>query len=157
MLEFLCTLKSPHSYKCHTFTEPLCSLSHFLLDKEAKIPIYSLHCVKHIDKFHERSFQQIFFIILQTILGMKIMRFLSGVFFLIILIFLCLISIMSLFIFFFYIFIRYSIQLHLKCYPLIWFSPLKSLPPSTPLLTNPSTPASWPCHSATLRHRAFIV
>ena len=36
-------------------------------------------------------------------------------------------------------------------------SPLKTpylLP--LPLLTNPPTPASWPWHSPTLEHRAFI-
>jgi hypothetical protein len=36
-----------------------------------------------------------------------------------------------------------------KKHPLHIASPL-------PLLTNPPTPTSWPCHSTTLGHRAFI-
>jgi hypothetical protein len=56
-------------------------------------------------------------------------------------------------------FIGYFLYLHFKCYPL-------SCPPSEkhhspiispfPLLIRPPTPASWPRHSPTLGHRAFI-
>jgi hypothetical protein len=50
----------------------------------------------------------------------------------------------------------YFLYLHFKCYPLSWF-PLQKppIPSPLPLLTNPSTPASWPWQSPTLGHRAF--
>jgi hypothetical protein len=48
------------------------------------------------------------------------------------------------FIFFLFFFIRYFIHLHFKCYPK---SPL--YPPLT-LLSNPSSPTSWPWHSPIL-------
>ena len=38
--------------------------------------------------------------------------------------------------------------------PPFLISPLK-IPYPLPLLTNPTTPASWPCHSPMLGHRTF--
>ena len=62
----------------------------------------------------------------------------------------------ALFFFSFSFFIRYFLHLHIKCYPLSWF-PLQKppIPSLLPLLTNPSTPPSWPWHSSTLGHTAF--
>ena len=59
--------------------------------------------------------------------------------------------------FLFFLLIRYLLTLHFKCCPLSWF-PLWNPPISSmlPLLTNPPTPTSYPWHSPTLRHRAFI-
>jgi hypothetical protein len=55
-----------------------------------------------------------------------------------------------------FLIIRYFLYLHFKCYPLSWFSLWKHLIAfHLPLLTNLPTPASWPCHSSTLGHRAF--
>ena len=61
--------------------------------------------------------------------------------------------------FFFFFCLDFFFNFYFKYYPLSWFLFWK---PSTPypitphpLLTNPSTPASWPCFSPTLRHRAF--
>jgi hypothetical protein len=59
----------------------------------------------------------------------------------------------------FLFFIRYFLYLHFKCYPLFWFplwrTPIHT-PTALPLLTNPPTPGSWPWHSPTLGHRAFM-
>ena len=57
----------------------------------------------------------------------------------------------------FIILISYFLYLHFKCYAFTWFH-LQKLPILSPLpmLINPPTPTSWPWHSPTLGHRAFI-
>jgi hypothetical protein len=64
--------------------------------------------------------------------------------------------------FMFCFFIGYFLNLHFKCYSLSWFPLWKKKKKPSPchcpllLLTNSPTPASWPWHSPTLGHRAFI-
>jgi hypothetical protein len=48
-----------------------------------------------------------------------------------------------------FFFIRYFLHIHFKCYP---ESPIYRHPA---LLSNPTTPASWPCHSPVLGHIIF--
>jgi hypothetical protein len=59
---------------------------------------------------------------------------------------------------FLFVLIWYFLYLHFKCYPCSWFPLQKTpfpYPLPLPLLTNPLTPAFWPWHFPTLRHRAF--